>query len=410
MNATALSPRMSRVRPSPTAEISDKVRALTEAGRTITNLGEGELDFDTPDHVKKAAISAIKKGDTKYTAVAGTAALKEAIIAKFAAENDLAYQPSEVIAGAGAKQLIFNALLATVAAGDEVIIPAPYWVSYPDMVALAEGKARILPCRAEDGWKLRPADLAAAITPQTRWLILNSPGNPTGVVYSPEDMRGLTDVLMSHPHVLVMADDIYEHLRFGVPFATPAAIEPRLKARTLTVNGVSKSYSMTGWRIGYAGGPAWLIAAMQTLQSQSTSNACSISQAAAVAALKGGRTFMDQWQERLVERRAIVMEMIRNTDVLTCASPDGAFYAFANCAAALGLATPAGKMIASDLDFATYLLEEAGVAVVHGAAFGASPYIRIAYALDNAVLKDACHRVEDACRRLTRPAARKAVA
>ncbi|MBH0237622.1 pyridoxal phosphate-dependent aminotransferase [Methylobrevis albus] len=406
MSLETLAPRMRRVRPSPTAAISDKVRALTAAGHAVVNLGEGELDFATPPHVCAAAVAAIAAGDTKYTAVAGTAALKAAIAAKFARENGLAYDADEIIAGAGAKQLIFNALLATVAAGDEVIVPAPYWVSYPDMVALAEGEPVIVPCRAEDGWKLTPAALLAAIGPRTRWLLLNSPNNPTGAVYSEAELRGLADVLLDHPDVLLLADDIYEHVRYGyAPFATPAAVEPRLRPRTLTVNGVSKGYSMTGWRIGYAAGPAWLIGAMQTLQSQSTSNAASISQAAAVAALEGGLDFMDDWRARLAVRRDIALRAIARIDGLSCPAPEGAFYAFADCSGLIGRRTPAGRVLASDLDVAEYFLDAAHVGVVHGAAFGASPYLRIAYAVDDAVLADAMDRIAVACARLGRAAA-----
>ena len=401
MPTDTLAPRMRRVRPSPTAEISDKTRALAAAGHSVINLGEGELDFDTPAHVKDAGIDAIRRGETKYTAVAGTAALKAAIRKKFHHENGLHYEAGEIIAGAGAKQLIFNALLATVAPGHEVIIAAPYWVSYPDMVALAEGDVRIVSSRETEGWKLQPAALEAAITARTRWVILNSPNNPTGALYSRSELKALTDVLLRHPHVLVLADDIYEHTRYASTFVTPADVEPRLKSRTLTVNGVSKAYSMTGWRIGYAGGPAWLIAAMQTLQSQSTSNPSSISQAAAIAALEGGTGFMKDWLALLAERRDLLLATIERTPGLACAAPEGAFYAFVNCEGMIGRRTPAGGTIRSDFDFATYILEEANVAVIHGAAFGASPYIRIAYAVDLAVLRDACARIEHACAKLT---------
>ena len=277
-----LAPRISRVRPSPTAEISEKVRALKAAGRSVINLGEGELDFDTPAHIKKAGAEAIWNGETKYTAVAGTPGLKQAIIDKFRSENQLDYQPEQIIAGCGAKQLIFNALLATVADGDEVVVPAPYWVSYPDMVLLAEGTPCIVACEENADWKLRPEALAASISPRTRWLLLNSPNNPTGAVYTREELAALAEVLIPHEHVLIMADDIYEHMLYGGGFATIAEVAPRLKDRTLTVNGVSKAYSMTGWRLGYAAGPSWLIAAMETIQSQSTSNPSSISQAATI--------------------------------------------------------------------------------------------------------------------------------
>lgn len=396
-----LSPRVAALRPSPTAAISEKVRKLTAEGRSIINLGEGELDFDTPDHIKEAGIAAIRRGDTKYTAVGGTADLKAAIIAKFRRENGLTYAADEVIVGVGAKQLILNALLATLSPGDEVVLPAPYWVSYPDMIALADGTARLLPCGEEQGFKPRAADLAAAITPRTRWVILNSPGNPSGAVLSPAEMGELTQVLAAHPHVLVMADDIYEHMLHEGLFATPAAVEPALRDRTLTVNGVSKAYSMTGWRIGYAGGPAWLIRAMQTLQSQSTTNACSISQAATVAALTGGLDFLAERRRILRDRRDRVLAAVAGIPGLRCAVPDGAFYAYVNCAGMIGRRTPDGRSIANDLDFADYLLSEAGIGVVHGAAFGLSPYIRIAYAIDTERLTVACERLRDACARLS---------
>jgi aspartate aminotransferase len=397
----SLAPRLARVRPSPTAAISDKVRALAAAGRSVINLGEGELDFDTPLHVREAGIEAIRAGETKYTAVAGTRVLKDAIIAKFRGENGLDYAADEVIAGTGAKQLIFNALLATVRDGDEVIVPAPYWVSYPDMVALADGIPRIVACEENAGWILRPEALAAAITPRTRWLLLNSPNNPTGAIYTRRELAALAEVLRPHDHVLVLADDIYEHVRYAGEFATIAQVEPRLRDRVLTVNGVSKAYSMTGWRLGYAAGPAWLVAAMETLQSQSTSNPSSISQAAAVCALRGGTGFMAQWIAELRARRDLVVSMLDLAPGLRCAAPAGAFYVFVNCAGVIGKRAPDGRAIADDLDLATWLLDSAGVGTVHGAAFGASPYLRIAYALERSVLGEACARIVDACRRLT---------
>lgn len=397
MSAHPLAHRMRQIRPSPTAEISVKVRALNAQGHAVINLGEGELDFPTPPHIARAGVKAIEAGDTKYTAVPGTPELKRAIVTKFRQDNGLDYGTAEVIAGAGAKQLIFNALLATVNPGDEVIIPAPYWVSYPDMVSLAEGLPRIVACTEADGWKLKPAALEAAITARTRWVILNSPNNPTGAVYSAAEMRALTDVLLRHPQVLVMADDIYEHTRYVSEFVTPAALEPRLKSRTLTVNGVSKGYSMTGWRIGYAAGPQWLIDAMQVLQSQSTSNASSISQAAAVAALDGGTSFMTDWLDQLARRRDRVLQTIARIDGLHCASPEGAFYVFVSCTGLLGRTTPQGKRLDSDLDLAGYLLDSAHVGTVHGSAFGAPGYLRIAYAVDLQVLDEACRRIEKAC-------------
>lgn len=398
MSAEFIAPRLRRVRPSPTAVISDRVRALSAAGVDVINLGEGELDFDTPEHIKQAGINAIAQGDTKYTAVAGTAALKQAIIDKFARENGLHYDASQVIAGSGAKQLIFNALLATVSSGKEVIIPAPYWVSYPDMVALADGESRIVACQEQHGWKLQPADLAAAITPETRWLILNSPNNPTGAVYSADELRALADVLLATPQVLIMADDIYEHICHPpAQFATLAQIEPRLSDRILTVNGVSKGYSMTGWRIGYAGGPAWLISAMLILQSQSTSNPSSISQAATVVALQQDNGFLAQWREILNLRRQKIMACIDSIDGLSADLPPGAFYVFANCAGMLGKTTPSGTVINSDVDFVEYLLDAAHVATLQGSAFGASPYLRIAYAIDDKRLNEACERLVKAC-------------
>ena len=400
MTHSVLAQRMRRVRPSPTAEISDKVRALTVAGHSVINLGEGELDFSTPAHIAQAGIDAINGGETKYTAVAGTARLKQAIVDKFARENGLAYNASEVIAGVGAKQLIFNAFMATLSAGDEVIVPAPYWVSYPDMVALAEGECKIVQCHEADGWKLQPSALEAAITPRTRWVLLNSPNNPTGAVYSEADIRGLTEVLMRHEHVLVLADDIYEHTRYGQAFFTPAQVEPGLLSRTLTVNGLSKAFSMTGWRIGYAGGPKWLIDALQVLQSQSTSNASSISQAAAVQALDGGTGFIDAWISRLAVRRDRVLATVGRIAGLTCAMPEGAFYLFVNCQGMYGKETPDGQIIADDFQFATYLLGAAKVGTVHGSAFGAPGYLRIAYAVDDAVLEDACERLEKVCAQL----------
>jgi len=392
-----LAHRMRQIRPSPTAEISVKVRALNEQGHRVINLGEGELDFPTPSHIARAGIDAIQAGDTKYTAVPGTPELKRAIATKFLRDNALAYEVGEVIAGAGAKQLIFNAMLATLNPGDEVIIPAPYWVSYPDIVAIAEGTPCIVKCTEKDGWKLRPDVLESAITSRTRWVILNSPNNPTGAVYSAQEMRALTQVLLRHPQVLVMADDIYEHTRYVTEFVTPAALEPALKDRTLTVNGVSKAYSMTGWRIGYAAGPKWLIDAMQVLQSQSTSNASSISQAAAVAALEGEINFIGEWLELLVQRRDRLMRTIARIDGLDSATPEGAFYVFANCSALLGRTTPQGAHLKSDLDVANYLLDTAHVGTVHGSAFGAPGYLRIAYAVDLQVLEEACDRIEKAC-------------
>jgi len=400
MSTALLAQRMRRVRPSPTAEISDKVRALTAAGHSVINLGEGELDFPTPAHIAQAGIAAIDAGETKYTAVPGSARLKQAIIDKFGRENGLSFSAAQVIAGAGAKQLIFNALMATVNPGDEVIIAAPYWVSYPDMVALAEGETRVVQCHEDHGWKLQPEALEAAITERTRWVLLNSPNNPTGAVYSEAEMKALTDVLLRHEQVLILADDIYEHTRYGQAFCTPAQVEPRLLSRTLTVNGLSKAFSMTGWRIGYAGGPTWLVDALQVLQSQSTSNPSSISQAAAIVALDGGTGFIDDWIGRLAVRRDRVLASIERIGGLSCQMPEGAFYLFVNCQGMYGKQAADGRVIADDFAFASYLLDTAKVGTVHGSAFGAPGYLRIAYAVDDRVLEEACQRIETACAQL----------
>ena len=389
-----IAPRVARIRPSPTAEISERLRELRAAGRTVINLGEGELDFDTPTHVKKAGIDAILAGDTKYTAVAGTAALKHAIIDKFRAENGLAFTPDQVIAGTGAKQLIFNALLATVREGDEVVVPAPYWVSYPDMVRLADGTPRIVACEENAGWKLRAETLAGAITPRTRWLLLNSPNNPTGALYSADDLRALADVLKHHEHVLVMSDDIYEHILHEGEFATLAQVAPALRGRILTVNGVSKAYSMTGWRLGYAAGPSWLIAEMEKLQSQSTSNPSSISQAATIAALRGEPDFL---RPELKTRRDEAVDILSKAPDLRCHASAAAFYLFVNCAGALGKRTPEGQEIATDTDLARFLVDRAGVGTVAGQAFGASPFLRIAYAVPRDELRTACMQIVEAC-------------
>lgn len=402
MNISQTARRMQRVRPSPTATISDQVRALEAAGTAVINLGEGELDFSTPASISYAGIEAIVQHQTKYTAVCGTAALKAAIAAKFARDNHLQFQPDEIIAGSGAKQLIFNALMATVDPGQQVIIPAPYWVSYPDMVTLAEGEPVIVACEEQHGWKLQPDRLAAALTPETRWLILNSPGNPTGAIYTAGELQALADVLSDHPQVLIMADDIYEPLRYDqAPFATFAEVAPQLAERTLTVNGVSKSHAMTGWRLGYAAGPGWLIAAMQILQSQSTSNPSSIAQAAAVAALSQPADFLTGWIETLNCRRRRVLKMIAETDGLSANVPQGAFYVFANCQELTGRKTPAGERLEDDRAVASWILREAGVAVLQGSAFGTPGYLRLAYAVDDALLEVACQKIQAACGQLS---------
>lgn len=401
-----LADRLSRIKPSPTLAVAGKAKALKAAGRDILDLGLGEPDFDTPDFIKDAAYAAMKAGQTKYTVVDGTPELKKAIVAKFKRENNLDYTVEQVSVGNGGKQILFNALLASVNPGDEVIIPAPYWVSYPDMVQFAEGTPVIVDCSQDSGFKMTGAQLEKAITPKTKWVILNSPSNPTGAAYTKAEMKAITDVLVKHPHVYVMTDDIYEHLVYdGFEFVTPAALEPSLYERTLTVNGVSKAYSMTGWRIGYAAGPKELIKAMGLLQSQSTSNPSSISQAAAVAALNGDQSFLNEWRKAYTERRDLVVARLNKVSGLNCPKPEGAFYVYASCAGAIGMETQDGKVIATDEDFVTYLLESEGVACVHGSAFGLSPYFRISYATSTKVLEDACARIERACGNLRKRAA-----
>jgi len=390
--------RLSRVKPSPTLVVTAKAAELKAAGKDVIGLGAGEPDFDTPDHIKEAAIQAIRDGKTKYTPVAGTPELKKAICDKFKRENGLEYAINQVIAGVGAKQVIFNALLATVNSGDEVIIPAPYWVSYPDMVLFAEGTPVIVPASEKDGFKLAPATLEKAITPKTKWLILNSPSNPTGAAYTKAELRALADVLLKHPHVWIMADDIYEHLSYdGFEFSTIAQIEPKLYERTLTVNGVSKAYSMTGWRIGYAGGPKGLISAISDIQSHSTSNACSISQAASVAALNGPQDFLKEWRDSFAKRRNLAVEALNKIDGITCLTPEGAFYVFPNIKGLLGRTTPKGKKIETCNAFCDYLLEEALVAAVAGSAFGMGGYFRISYATSEKIMIDAMQRITKAC-------------
>ena len=390
--------RLSRIKPSPTLAVTAKVNALKAEGRDIIGLGAGEPDFDTPDFVKDAAVKAITDGQTKYTNVDGTPALKDAIIAKFKRDNNLEYTRDQINVGTGGKQVLYNALMASVNPGDEVIIPAPYWVSYPDMVLLAEGTPVVIECGAESEFKLTADQLEAAITPNTKWLIFNSPSNPTGGAYTREEVKALTDVLVKHPHVWIMSDDMYEHLVYDAfDFTTPAQVEPSLYDRTLTVNGVSKSYAMTGWRIGYAGGPKDLVKAMAKIQSQSTSNPSSISQAAAVEALNGNQAFLVPRNAIFKKRRDMVVEMLNDCMGLDCLTPEGAFYVYPSCAGVIGKTTPDGKTIESDEDFVTYLLESQGVAAVFGAAFGLSPHFRISYATDTEVLRDACSRIKAAC-------------
>src|SRR5499427_8153914 len=390
--------RLDRIKPSPTIAVTQKARELKAAGRDVIGLGAGEPDFDTPDNIKAAAMAAIKNGDTKYTNVDGTDALKKAICAKFKRENNLDYKPEQVTVGTGGKQVLYNALAATLNAGDEVIIPAPYWVSYPDMVLLCEGKPVFVPCGENSNFKLRAEDLEKAITPKTKWVILNSPSNPTGAAYSRAELKALTDVLVKHPHVWVMTDDMYEHLVYDdFKFTTPAQIEPKLYDRTLTVNGVSKAYCMTGWRIGYAGGPAALIKAMATIQSQSTSNPCSIAQWASVEALNGPQDFIPVNNKAFKERRDLVVSMLNQARGIDCPRPDGAFYVYPSCKGTIGKTAPSGKVLANDEDFVTELLENEGVAVVQGSAFGLGPAFRISYATKTSDLEEACKRIQRFC-------------
>ena len=393
-----LAKRLNVIKPSPTIAVTTKAAELKAAGRDIIGLGAGEPDFDTPDYIKDAAIIAMKKGDTKYTAVDGTAALKDAIVGKFKRENGLDYKRENITVGTGGKQVLYNALMASVNPGDEVIIPAPYWVSYPDMTLLAEGTPVFVKCPESNGFKLKAEDLEKAITPKTKWLILNSPSNPTGAAYTRAEMKALTDVLLKHPHVWIMTDDIYEHLTYdGFEFTTVAQVEPKLYDRTLTVNGVSKAYAMTGWRIGYAAGPKELIKGIAIIQSQSTSNPSSISQAAAVAALNGDQSFLTGWTDAYQKRRDLVVGMLNQAEGITCPTPEGAFYVYASCAGCIGKETPDGKIIGTDTDFVSYLLESQGVACVQGEAFGLSPYFRISYATSDKALEEACGRIQKAC-------------
>ena len=394
--------RLSRVKPSATVAVSTKARELKAAGHDVIGLGAGEPDFDTPAHIIQAAKEAMDRGETRYTAVPGTPELRQAIVDKFKRDNGLDYTPDQIQVSSGGKQNIYNAMVATLDPGDEVIIPAPYWVSYPDITLMCEGEPVFVLCSEDNNFKLTPAELEAAITPKTKWLILNSPSNPTGSAYSADDLKGLAEVLMRHPHVWVMTDDMYEHLVYdGFRFATIAQVEPGLMDRTLTLNGVSKAYCMTGWRIGFAGGPLELIKAMNKVQSQSTTHATSISQAAAVAALNGPHDFIADHNKSFVERRDLVVSMLNQATGMTCASPEGAFYVYPGIAGLIGKKTPEGKVIATDEDFVTYILESEGVAAVHGEAFGLSPYLRVSYATSVALLTDACQRIQRACAALT---------
>ncbi|MEZ5787295.1 MAG: pyridoxal phosphate-dependent aminotransferase [Xanthobacteraceae bacterium] len=389
---------LSRIKPSATMAVADKARVLKAAGRDVIGLGAGEPDFDTPDNIKAAAMKAIERGETKYTAVDGIPELKAAVARKFKRENGLDYKPSQISIGVGSKHVLYNALMATVNPGDEVIIPAPSWVSYPEMVLLAGGTPVEVKTTEESGYKLAPQVLDRAITAKTKWLILNSPSNPTGSAYTRDEMKALTEVLVKHPQVHVMTDDIYEHLVYDdFQFSTVAEVEPALFERTLTVNGVSKAYCMTGWRIGFAGGPEHLVKAMATVQSQSTSNPCSISQWASVEALDGPKDFIPRNNKAFKERRDLVVSMLNQANGLHCPTPVGAFYVFPSCAGTMGKVAPSGKKIENDQDFVTELLDAEGVAVVQGSAFGFGPNFRISYATASSALQEACQRIQRFC-------------
>lgn len=389
---------LDRISPSPTLAITTKVQELKRAGIDVIGLGAGEPDFDTPDFVKEAAIEAIRRGQTKYTNVDGTPELKDAIVAKFKRDNGLDYTPAQISVNVGGKHTLFNAMVATVGEGDEVIVPAPYWVSYPDVVQFAGGTPIVVAAGPEHGYKLTPAMLEAAITPRTKWLILNSPSNPTGAAYTAAELKALGEVLERHPHVWIFADDMYEHIVYDdFQFATIAQVCPSLYDRTLTVNGCSKAYAMTGWRIGFAGGAQWLIKAMAKLQSQSTSNPCSIAQAAAAAALNGDQSFLAERNAAFKARRDLVVGMLNDTPGITCPTPEGAFYVYPEVSDLIGKTTPKGQKIETDSDFVGYLLEEARVAAVQGVAFGLSPAMRISYATSEEILREACTRIQQAC-------------
>jgi aspartate aminotransferase len=397
-----LSDTLARVKPSPTVAVTTLANELKAAGKDVIGLGAGEPDFDTPEHIRAAGKRAIDEGKTRYTAPDGIAELKQAICDKFKRDNGLDYTPKQVSVGTGGKQILYNALMATLNPGDEVVIPAPYWVSYPDMVLLAGGTPVVAEASLESRFKLTPEQLEAAITPKTKWFIFNSPSNPTGAGYSRDELKALTDVLLRHPHVWVMTDDMYEHLAYdGFEFCTPAEVEPALYDRTLTCNGVSKAYCMTGWRIGYAAGPEPLISAMRKIQSQSTSNPCTISQWAAVEALNGSHEFIAANNEVFKRRRNMVVERLNAIEGITCPTPEGAFYVYPSIAGLIGKVTPGGTKIADDETFAKALLEDKGVAVVFGAAFGLSPNFRVSYATSDAALAEACDRIEAFCKGLS---------
>ncbi len=397
-----LSAALGRIAPSATLAMSGRVIDLKSQGIDVIGLSAGEPDFDTPDFVKEAAIKAIRDGMTKYTAVDGIAPLKQAIMAKFKRDNGIDYNPKQITVNSGGKHTLFNALVATVDSGDEVIIPAPYWVSYPDIVQFAGGTPVIIMAGAAQNYKITPEQLEAAITPKTRWLILNSPSNPTGAAYDATELKALGEVLLKHPQVLLLSDDMYEHIWYAEsPFATMLQVCPELYDRTLTMNGASKAYAMTGWRIGYAGGPEWLIKAMADLQSQSTSNPCSISQYAVLAALNGPQDFLRERNSAFRERRDLVVAMLNDAPGLSCPTPEGAFYVYPDATGVMGKVTPKGKMINTDADLIDYFLDDHRVAAVHGAAFGLSPGFRISYATSAEILKEACTRIQSACAALT---------
>jgi len=390
--------RLSRIKPSPTVAVSNKAAEMKAAGEDVIGLGAGEPDFDTPEHIKEAARKAMAEGKTKYAPVAGVAELRRAICDKLKRDNDLSYTPEQITVGCGGKQTIYNAMMATLNPGDQVIIPAPYWVSYPDITLLAEGEPVTVDCPESASFKLTPAALEAAITPKTKWLILNSPSNPTGAAYTRDDLRALADVLLRHEQVWVMTDDMYEFIVYDdFEFTTIAQVEPKLYERTLTLNGLSKAYCMTGWRVGYAAGSVEVIRAMNKIQSQSTTSTSTISQWASVAALDGDHAFLAEHNKVFKERRDLVVSMLNQATGLSCATPEGAFYVYPSCAGTIGRQTPDGKTIETDEDFVTYLLEAEGVAAVHGEAFGLSPHFRISYATSTEALEEACRRIQRAC-------------
>ena len=396
-----LADRINRIKPSMTVGINIKAKAMKEEGKDVIVLAAGEPDFNTPKNIRDAANKAMEEGKTKYVPGKGTPELQKAIQKKFKEDNNIDYSLDEIICGVGGKHIIYNAMMATINSGDEVIITAPYWVSYPDIVLLAEGKPVIVECPENQNFKIKPEQLEKCITPKTKWLMLNSPSNPTGAVYSKEELKDLAKVLINHPHVLIMCDDIYEKIIYdGLKFNTLASVEPSLKNRCLTLNGVSKSYCMTGWRLGYCGAPKEIIAAMNKIQSQSTTSTSSITMAASVEAISGPQDFILDHNKKFIKRRDLVVSKLNEIDGITCSKPDGAFYVYPNCQDILGKITPNGKKISSDEDFITYLLEDQGVAGVHGSAFGLSPYFRLSYATSDHILEDACNRIQLACSKL----------